>query len=797
MIDLKRNKNETRYVATQPLFGFCFVLLFAVCSVEQAFAQGEGISEEADRKGEQSRPPGDAGVEYDPPAPTAPSPETNDGVDARSISPKPITPEPTIPENDDGIVFVDLSLNELLDITVSSSTKTEIKVSEAPSIVSVITRSEIETYGYRTVGEALSTVPGLFIVDDFVTSNVAIRGISGGPDSWSRMVKVMIDGHPCTYYDTGGTLLGPELIPMDAVESIEVIRGPGSALYGANAFLGVVNIVTRGAANANDDENQPGGFFETRGTGGISFNKKFQLSGEALGGAYSGGKYPISFIVAAMGARFDRSGLPVPPDSPRAGEYSGMKSKGDLSRPRSFLVKALWNMNILGQFEALFLKQHLDAFAEFSPESILSHNNRRVIENQVLAANYTLHLASDLIRISAFGRWLTGESRPEQVLDSGGANLHKRERHSDSKQTGAEFGLFYKRNSILVGGEYDLVDNKGGPVFQVPREMSANKNWILQDTSDSLHIQNGAAYLQILGYPFEILDVDLGFIFGLRYDHNTEWGDIFNFRAGAVWSIKDNLSLKLLYGTSFVPPAATQLNAVPIGSNTVKGNPDLESQTADTVELSVDYTYRSLFTIVVNSFMTTIDNRVEFFDNGLNLVATNWTSSLTFGGEVAFKLQLEPIFARGHFSLQSTAVEEPKDPLTEWYQVFPKEDKDHPWLSTQPPGYPIWRSDLQVGVRLPDYFLEAVLSCQLVGMRKSSVANIRSAGEDAYYLPTYAVFDLNIRTLNLRLIGERLTEISVKFSNLFNTKYSNPGSLGIDIPGMPFTFFVSLKQHWI
>ncbi|MCP4710288.1 MAG: TonB-dependent receptor, partial [Planctomycetes bacterium] len=187
--------------------------------------------------------------------------------------------------------------------------------------------------------------------------------------------------------------------------------------------------------------------------------------------------------------------------------------------------------------------------------------------------------------------WLSGESRPEQLLDTGGANLYKRHRESDSKQAGGEFGLFYKRHSLLLGGEYILEENPGGPVFQIPRDDSVEQNWILQNTSDSLKIKNGAAYLQAMGYPLDVFDIRLGIIFGLRYDYNTEWGDTYNLRAGTVYGILNNLHLKLLYGSSFVPPAPTQLNAVPIGNDTVKGNSDLESQNAKTFEIAVDYTY--------------------------------------------------------------------------------------------------------------------------------------------------------------------------------------------------------------
>ena len=72
-----------------------------------------------------------------------------------------------------------------------------------------------------------------------------MRGINGGARATGSVLKLMIDGMPVDYRPTTGNFFGEELIPLAVVERVEVIRGPASALYGANAFLGVVNVITR------------------------------------------------------------------------------------------------------------------------------------------------------------------------------------------------------------------------------------------------------------------------------------------------------------------------------------------------------------------------------------------------------------------------------------------------------------------------------------------------------------------------------------------------------------------------
>lgn len=126
---------------------------------------------------------------------------------------------------------------------VISSTRTEKSLLDVPNAVTVITAEEIDASGATSLGELLQWVPGLEIMRNSVTdTNVSLRGFN---NTAASNVLVMIDGRT-SYEDFFGIVLWERLnVTLADIERIEVIRGPGSALYGANAFLGTVNIITR------------------------------------------------------------------------------------------------------------------------------------------------------------------------------------------------------------------------------------------------------------------------------------------------------------------------------------------------------------------------------------------------------------------------------------------------------------------------------------------------------------------------------------------------------------------------
>jgi outer membrane receptor for ferrienterochelin and colicins len=142
----------------------------------------------------------------------------------------------------------DLSLEDLLKLkveTVFGASRVVQEITHAPASVSVITREEIRTHGYRTLADVLRNVRGFYVTNDRNYSYVGVRGFAR-PGDYNCRVLVLVNGHRLNDTIFEGALLGTES-PLDVAlfERVEVIRGPSSSVYGTSAFFGVVNLVTR------------------------------------------------------------------------------------------------------------------------------------------------------------------------------------------------------------------------------------------------------------------------------------------------------------------------------------------------------------------------------------------------------------------------------------------------------------------------------------------------------------------------------------------------------------------------
>jgi iron complex outermembrane receptor protein len=138
-----------------------------------------------------------------------------------------------------------LPLEKLLDLEVSTASRYGQKQSEAAATVTVVTAAEIRQYGYTTLSDVLRSLPGFYISNDRNYDSVGVRGFSRTGD-YNNRVLLLVDGYRFNDGVYGNAPLGQDFpINLDLIDRIEVISGPGSAVYGNNAMLGVINVITR------------------------------------------------------------------------------------------------------------------------------------------------------------------------------------------------------------------------------------------------------------------------------------------------------------------------------------------------------------------------------------------------------------------------------------------------------------------------------------------------------------------------------------------------------------------------
>ncbi len=156
-----------------------------------------------------------------------------------------------------------LSLDELMNVEVVITTagKQAEMVKDIPASVVVITRENIETYGYTTIQEILQHVPGMYMIDDYFwrgAENFGVRGFfSTGP--FNDMI-IMVNGINQIEDLNGSYSLAKINVPVEAIDRIEVIRGPMSVMYGSGAFFGAINIITTQKESGNNTHMAAGSY---------------------------------------------------------------------------------------------------------------------------------------------------------------------------------------------------------------------------------------------------------------------------------------------------------------------------------------------------------------------------------------------------------------------------------------------------------------------------------------------------------------------------------------------------------
>ncbi|MDD2933927.1 MAG: TonB-dependent receptor [Methylotenera sp.] len=144
-----------------------------------------------------------------------------------------------------------IPIEQLVTMNVQSASKIANQISIAPSAVSIVTAEDIKAYGYHTLAEILESMRGLYITNDRAYSFLGGRGF-GRPGDFTGRIMLLLDGSQINnnIYNSAG-LAYTGIIDPSMIERVEYVSGPGSAVYGNNAFFGIINIITKQGHDIN------------------------------------------------------------------------------------------------------------------------------------------------------------------------------------------------------------------------------------------------------------------------------------------------------------------------------------------------------------------------------------------------------------------------------------------------------------------------------------------------------------------------------------------------------------------
>lgn len=169
-------------------------------------------------------------------------PEGDHILEVESLEVRPLRKEVKVVADQEVKVYAEL---RYAPPPVRAASKGLTSVDEAPASTTVITQEELRAFGWHTLAEALAGVRGFFLEDDRTYTYVGVRGFSP-PGDLNTRILILWDGHSMNDVWAGQGYAAHDLsVDLEEVERIEVVRGPGSALYGTGAFFAVINVVPR------------------------------------------------------------------------------------------------------------------------------------------------------------------------------------------------------------------------------------------------------------------------------------------------------------------------------------------------------------------------------------------------------------------------------------------------------------------------------------------------------------------------------------------------------------------------
>lgn len=665
----------------------------------------------------------------------------------------------------------EMSLSKLIKIKVEVATKTKETTDQIPAIITVITSQDIHQYGYESVAEVMSHVTGFIDNYDLALHNFGVRGVNSGVRSGTRTVKFMIDGNPTAFRSTSQNFVGQELIPMSMIERIEIVRGPVSALYGANAFLGVVNIVTKQAKQLQEQ--------------GISVTlkgRKLNDAGSGYLGSLIGGKKNEHFQISGSVSvsKIDRQGIELPRRSPDYRSFDNTTSTvPDDYETFNFYSKADYQLNTSSDIEIAAYFQRMNVDNTFTDLNALRDEgpNKTGYDNYFLKLGYQKRL-SEKINFKAYSVISGGDTTDDDKVELGAESFFLTRRIGySSLDLDAEVLIdLSNTQSLLLGLEIRQDDQDLETFSRVER--SSGDSTALSDNKDKV-IRNKALFAQ---YLFRFHENWRG-VLGYRFDDDSIIEHHESFRLGLVGQLPWNLTLKVLAGSSFQTPSPELLFRESAQSGDIIGNEDLRAQKAKTTEISLSAPISDFLHLTATLYKTDVEDLVTFNSNTFNLFAENSTNSETEGFE--FEARFKWHNFNGYINYFNQDTYRDRDPKSLYILQYNQKGELFPEQAANF-GFSYYYAPLSLTISLNNRWVDS---------RPASTLNVLSA-KGFYELEEYLDGALTISTSAFSLVGGKLSQLRLQIRDIYDTNYADAGFGGIEFPSLGRRFTLTLEQSF-
>lgn len=655
--------------------------------------------------------------------------------------------------------------------TVSIATGTKQTLRRAPAVATVITAEEISAMGATELDEVLESVPGLHVsrASARYSSIYMFRGIGGGGQTNSQVLMLQ-NGIPMTTMfnsDRGAAWAG---VPLENIARIEVIRGPGSALYGADAYAGVINLITKTAADTPGTEvGLRGGSFDTHSTW-IQHGGKLgpvEVAGYLRVGSTNGIREIIQADAQTRNDQLFGTRASLAPGAVNTG-HDAIDASLNLGYDK-WRLRAAYKLRDDLQTGA-GLSSALDPNSLARVENVngdLSWNDPLFAQDWSVGGNaaflyYTFTYPNNL-QLYPSGVTLPTGTFPDGLI--GGPNQWEKQLRFSAYAAYAGFS----GHSLRFGVGHDDLDiyrTKNIQNFRwSPAGLPIPLGQVIDYTSEQPYLR---PQIRRINYVY-VQDEwnfarDWTVTAGVRYDHYSDFGGTTNPRLALVWDASFNLTAKLLYGQAFRAPSFNEQ----YGTNSVaNGNASLKPETIETVEAALSWKTTKNTEVNLSLFRYQTKDMIRLVANTAPALGSSWQNT---GNQHGSGLELEALWDANH-ALR----------LTGNYSYQKSIDESTNQDAGYAPRHHIYgRADWR--------FTNGWL---LSGQVNRVADRMRAAGDKRSQIPDYTTFDLTLRTTR----GKNQWDFAASVRNLFDATVLEPSAapgllLPNDLPMAPRWFYL-------